>query len=146
MPQGLNQEAVDNYFVQELCRLNRDEVFWAGMPRRDHLQDYLVRYLLMYFDLDYGNSHFLENLINQFRNAHRRHRWPKPKRMPLNEAGQVFGLGNEELHRLSRRQVTRLFRRRALKCHPDQGGRPTEFIRLSEAYKAIMQTKKKEIR
>jgi curved DNA-binding protein CbpA len=62
--------------------------------------------------------------------------------MPLNEAGQVFGLDNEELNRLSRRQVTRLFRRRALKCHPDQGGRPTEFIRLSEAYKAIMQSKK----
>ncbi len=62
--------------------------------------------------------------------------------MPLREASRVFGMEAEELDRLSRRQVTRLFRRRALKCHPDQGGRPTEFIRLSEAYKAIMQSKK----
>jgi hypothetical protein len=141
MPQGLNQEAVDTFFVQELCRLNADGLFWSGMPMRDHLQDYLVRYLLMYFDLDYGHSHFLENLINQFRNAHRRHRWPHRPRMPLEEAGAVFGIGSEELRRMTRRQVTRHFRRQALKCHPDQGGKPTEFIRLSEAYKSIMQSK-----
>jgi hypothetical protein len=142
MPQGLNQEAVDDYFVQELCRLNTDGVFWAGMPLRDHLQDYLVRYLLMYFDLEYGRSDFLENLINQFRNAHRRHRWPEPKRMPLDKAARIFDVNPEELPRMTRRQVTRLFRQRALRCHPDQGGKPTEFIRLSEAYKAIMQSKK----
>ncbi len=141
MPQGLNQEAVDNYFVQELCRLNTDDVFWAGMPLRDHLQDYLVRYLIMYFDLEYGRSDFLENLINQFRNAHRRHRWPEPKRVPLDEAARIFGVNPEEIRRMTRRQVTRLFRRRALKCHPDHGGKPTEFIRLSEAYKSIMQSK-----
>lgn len=142
MPQGLDQDAVDDYFVQELCRLNTDDVFWAGMPLRDHLQDYLVRYLLMYFDLEYGRSDFLENLINQFRNAHRRHRWPEPKRVPLDEAARIFGSDPEELRRMTRRQATRLFRRRALKCHPDQGGKPTEFIRLSEAYKSIMQSKK----
>jgi hypothetical protein len=142
MPQGLNQKAVDDYFVKELCRLNTDSVFWAGLPMRDHLQDYLVRYLLMYFDMDYGQSHFLENLINQFRNTHRRHRWPDRKRMPLKEASRVFDIGSEELGRLTRHQVTRLFRRRALKCHPDQGGKPTEFIKLSEAYKSIMDTKK----
>jgi hypothetical protein len=142
MPQGLNQEAVDNFFVQELCRLNTDDRFWAGMPMRDHLQDYLIRYLLMFFDLDYGRSDFLENLINQFRNAHRRHRWPQKKSMPLQKASLVFGIDREELNRLNRRQVTRLFRRKALKCHPDQGGKPTEFIRLSEAYKSIMASKK----
>ena len=142
MPQGLNQEAVDDYFVQELCRLNADPVFWAGLPPRDHLQDYLVRYLVMYFDMDYGRSDFLENLINQFRNAHRRHRWPERKRMPLEEAARTFGADAEELRRLSRRQVTRLFRRKALKLHPDKGGEHKAFIKLSEAYKSIMDTKK----
>ncbi len=142
MPQGLNQEAVDDYFVQELCRLNADPVFWAGLPPRDHLQDYLVRYLVMYFDMDYGRSDFLENLINQFRNAHRRHRWPKPKRMPLEEASRIFDVPTDELDRLSRRQVTRLFRRKALKLHPDKGGEHKAFIKLSEAYKSIMDSKK----
>ncbi len=142
MPQGLNQEAVDDYFVQELCRLNADPVFWAGLPPRDHLQDYLVRYLVMYFDMDYGRSDFLENLINQFRNAHRRHRWPERKRMPLEEAARTFGADAEELRRLSRRQVTRLFRRKALKLHPDKGGEHKAFIKLSEAYKSIMDSKK----
>jgi hypothetical protein len=142
MPQALNQESVDNYFVQELCRLNEDRGFWAGLPVRDRLQDYLVRYLLMYFDLEYGRNDFLQNLINQFRNAHRRHRWREKKRMPIEEAGAVFGIAAAELSRMTRRQVTRHFRRRALQCHPDQGGKPTEFIRLSEAYKSIMQSKK----
>ena len=32
MPEALDPEAVDTYFVQELCRLNADDAFWAGMP------------------------------------------------------------------------------------------------------------------
>ena len=68
MPEALDPEAVDTYFVQELCRLNADNGSWAGMPVQDHLGDYLVRYLIMYFDLDYGRSDVLENLFNQVRN------------------------------------------------------------------------------
>ena len=56
MPEALDPEAVDTYFVQELCRLNADNGFWAGMPVQDHLADYLVRYLIMYFDMDYGRQ------------------------------------------------------------------------------------------
>jgi hypothetical protein len=145
MPQALDPEAVDTYFVQEICRLNEDADFWAGMPRPDRLQDYLVRYLIMYFDLDYGHRDFMENLFNQFRNAHRRHRWPaRPAAVSLADAGRVFGVAEEDLKKMSRPEVSRLFRRKAMTLHPDQGGRPRDFIRLSEAYKAVLQTKRNQ--
>jgi hypothetical protein len=145
MPQALDQEAVDTYFVQEICRLNRDAAFWAGLPMRDHLQAYLVRYLIMYFDLDYGQSDFLENLFNQFRNAHRRHRWPgRSTRVSFKDASAVFGVTEEVLRGMTRREFTRLFRRKALTMHPDQGGRHSDFVRLSDAYRAVMQTKRRK--
>ncbi len=144
MPQALDQEAVDRFFEQELCRLNRDPSFWAGMPMREHLQGYLVRYLIMYFDLDYGHSDFLANLYAQFRNAHRRHRWPAPRPgISLAAAGAILGVGEARLRAMTRRDLSRLFRRKAMEMHPDQGGRQQDFVRLSEAYKAVMETKPK---
>lgn len=145
MPQALDQEAVDTYFVREICRLNRDAAFWAGLPMRDHLQDYLTRYLIMYFDQDYGQSDFLENLFNQFRNAHRRHRWPDPGAgVSFKDASRVFGIGEEALRKMDRREFSRLFRKKAMAMHPDQGGRQGDFVRLSEAYRAVMQTKRRK--
>lgn len=145
MPQGLDQDAVDAYFEQEICRLNRDQAFWAGMPMRERLQDYLVRYLVMYFDLDYGHSDFLENLFAQFRNAHRGHRWPRRRNgISFAAAVTVFGLSENRLREMTRRDLSRLFRRKAMEMHPDQGGRPQDFIRLSEAYKVVMETKRRE--
>ena len=143
MPEALDPEAVDTYFVQELCRLNADDAFWAGMPRQDHLRPYLVRYLTMYFDLDYGRSNVLESLFNQFRNAHRRHKWPEKKnRVSFTTASSIFGVAAETLKQMNRRDFSRLFRQKAMELHPDQGGRQRDFIRLSEAYKSIMQTKR----
>jgi hypothetical protein len=146
MPQALDQEAVDTYFVQEICRLNADKAFWAGMPKNDdNLQAYLVRYLLMYFDLDYGQSDFFENLFQQFRNAHRRHRWPgQISGVSFATASKVFGVPEDALKNMDRREFSRLFRRKAMAMHPDQGGRHSDFIRLSEAYRAVMQTKRKK--
>jgi len=143
MPEALDPEAVDNYFVQELCRLNADTTFWAGMPMHDHLQGYLVNYLTMYFDLDYGRDNLLENLFNQFRDAHRRHQWPTQKsRVSFTAAGTIFGVAADTLKQMSRRELSRLFRQKAMALHPDQGGRQRDFVRLSEAYKSIMRTKR----
>ena len=145
MPQALDQEKVDQFFLEEICRLNGDNAFWAGMTMRDHLQDYLVRYLIMYFDLDYGHSDFLENLFDQFRNAHRRHRWPtQPSGLSFAAASRIFGVSEDALKRMDRREFARLFRQKAMAMHPDQGGRHRDFVRLSEAYRAVMRTKPKK--
>ncbi|HSO20191.1 MAG TPA: hypothetical protein VLT88_12065, partial [Desulfosarcina sp.] len=142
MPQALDQERVDRFFEEEICRLNRDADFWAGMPMRNRLQDYLVRYLVMYFDQDYAREDFLQNLFAQFRNAHRRHRWPSPRPgVSFAAASSIFGVAEARLRQMDRRELSRLFRRKAMQMHPDQGGRPRDFIKLSEAYKAVMETK-----
>ncbi|WP_363330992.1 J domain-containing protein [Desulfonatronospira sp.] len=39
---------------------------------------------------------------------------------------------------MSRRELTRIYRRRALKMHPDKGGDHEEFIRLNEAYQTLL--------
>ena len=31
-PQNLNQEKMDDYFIQRICQLNEDDDFWSGMP------------------------------------------------------------------------------------------------------------------
>ncbi len=35
-------------------------------------------------------------------------------------------------------EVGRAFRRAALRAHPDKGGRPEDFLRLSEAYETLL--------
>lgn len=46
----------------------------------------------------------------------------------------VLGVGPEA----SVDDVKRAFRRKALKCHPDQGGAPEQFQQLKKAYDAVM--------
>jgi hypothetical protein len=85
----------------------------------------------------------METLFNQFRNAHRRHRWPAKKtQVSFADASSVFGVSADTLKKMTRRELSRLFRQKAMAQHPDQGGRPRDFIRLSEAYKSIMQSKR----
>ena len=97
----------------------------------------------LYFDMDYGHANGLENLFNQFRNAHRRHRWPAAtSRVSFAAASKIFGVTAETLKQMTRRELSRLFRQKAMALHPDQGGRQRDFVRLSEAYKSMMQTKR----
>lgn len=140
MPQGLDPEAVDEHFVAEICRLDGDARFWAGHPRAASPHPYLVRYLIMYFDSDYGQSSFLEDLMRQFMDRHRRHR-PPPPRISLDAAAALLGIEPAALGPMTRREVTRRFRRKALALHPDQGGDHRAFINLAEAYREILRRK-----
>ena len=143
MPQGLDQEMVDRYFMEEICRLNDNPRFWAGMNASDSLRDYLMRYLFMYYDNEYGQDRFMESILRQFRDAHRRHRWPtRTPAVSLASASTIFGVDGDTLKQMDRRELSRLFRQKAMERHPDQGGRHRDFIRLSEAYKSIMRTKR----
>jgi len=48
-PQILSQDKVDEHFINQICRLNTDRLFWAGMQPGDRLNEYLVRYVLNKF-------------------------------------------------------------------------------------------------
>ncbi len=143
MPQALDEEDVDQYFLAEICRLNGNTHFWAGMTDQDNLRDYLIRYLIMYFDHEFAHDNLIENIMRQFMNAHRRHRWPtRPASVSFAAASKIFGVDEDRLRQMNRREFSRLFRQKAMDLHPDQGGRHRDFVRLSEAYKSIMSTKR----
>ena len=90
-PKLLDQKAVDEHFVEEMCRLNSDLAFWEGMETGDSLNEYLVRYAVMYFDYDYAPKSFIEEYIRNFMNSRRDYHPPVTfQKATLEEAGTLF--------------------------------------------------------
>ena len=142
-PQYLKQSDVDAYFIEEICGLNQDRTFWAGLQNGGSLHEYLIRYLLMYFDYDFVPRSWAEDYIRHFINSRRDyHPPPNAAGMTLKEASFIFSESKEVLKQMSRRQLVRLFRRRAKELHPDKGGDQGKFVRLSHAYHMLLRTKK----
>jgi hypothetical protein len=143
IPQGLNQEKLDNHFVEEICRLNADSSFWAGEETGDSLHEYLRRYVVMFFDNPFRQDTFLQDHVKEFMDARRGWRFPEQKRkMTLSEASSIFGVAKDILESMSKRGVIRLFRRMAQKLHPDKGGKHDEFVKLADAYRELLKRKR----
>lgn len=131
-------EQMDRHFVSRLCRLDTDEIFWAGIPTGYRLRDYLGRYAIVYFDLDPPHQSPWQAYVEDFINRHRAYRPPPKVRIKLEEAGRLFGMQWKVLKTLDKRSLTRLYRRLALKHHPDLGGDPELFRRLTDYYKILL--------
>ena len=142
-PQMLNQDKVDEHFIEQVCRLNTDPFFGAGMPSGNRLNEYLVRYVLMYFDYDYAPGSFMDEYLRQFINSRRDYRPPyRNSNFTLKEACAIFGQSKEELKKMSRKELTRQYRQKAQKLHPDKGGDHDKFVKLTEAYHELLRTKR----
>jgi len=142
-PQSLSADRVDGHFIEQICRLNSDRSFWAGMKTDDSLHSYLIRYVLMYFDHDFASRSFMEDYIRQFMNNHRDH--PAAYRASvsiLKRASAVFGESQETLKKMSRQEFASLYRLKAMKLHPDKGGEHDQFVNLTAAYHDLLKTKK----
>lgn len=142
-PQMLDQDKVDGFFMDEICNLNADRTFWAGMQVGDHLHDYLIRYAVMYFDFDYARKSFMEDYLRSFINSRRDYRPSfQSSRATLSEASVIFEKTKSELKQIGRRDLARLYRRRAQELHPDKGGDHETFVRLTQAYHSLLKIKK----
>jgi hypothetical protein len=142
-PQMLDQQKVDEYFLDQICALNQDKVFWFAADVRDQLHEYLTRYLFMYFDYEYAPRSFVEEYIRNFVNSRRDHRSPFATGSAcLDEASSIFGESKASLKEMNRRNLARLYRRRAQRFHPDKGGDHEKFVKLTRAYHALLKTKK----
>jgi len=142
MPHGLDQKRLDELFVQEICSLNRDSLFWDGMDREEGLHPYLVRYVIMYFDYPFAPVNVLQDYIRDFiaRNRARfQHPAPRKNSMGMDEVSTILGVSSQKLAAMSKRELTRIYRRRVLKMHPDKGGDHEQFIKLNEAYQTLIQ-------
>lgn len=142
-PQMLDQGRVDEFFVDEICSLNEDKAFWAGMQVGDRLHEYLIRYAVMYFDFDYAPKSFMQDYLREFIDSRRDYRPSfQSSSVSLSEASAVFKKSKSELRQMNRRNLARLYRRRAQKLHPDKGGDHEAFVRLTRAYHDLLKTKK----
>lgn len=141
-PERLDPEEVDAGFVEEICRLQRDPAFWAGMDAGDRLSDYLVRYAVMYFDHEYAARSPAEEYLRDFIGRHRHYRPPPAVAVRMEEVAAVFGKSREALRKMSRRDLGRLYRLRAQDLHPDKGGDHERFVQLNDAYHRLLRTKR----
>jgi len=143
MPEALPGDKLDKHFIDQVCRLDSDEHFWRGLDRSGRIPDYLVRYIIMYFDYSFASGRGWEEYVKSFMDSRRRYIPPKSRnKMTMSEVSTVFGISRAELSSMSRRELKRLFRKKARQLHPDKGGDHDEFVELSEAYNEIMRTKR----
>ena len=124
-----------------LCDLNQDESFWGGTPLADGLQEYLVRYAVIYFDHAFPAMMPPHDEFNDFMNRHRRYVPPKKVRLSMEEAVQLFETNWKNLKQMDARALTRLYRRQAMKHHPDRGGNERKFIKLTAFYRELIKRK-----
>ncbi len=142
MPQALPQEEIDHFFIQEICKLEEDEMFWRGITRGHCLHPYLSRYLIDFFDNSFPRANPGADYARDFMNGHRQFRWPETKNtMGKDEVNELFGESAETLANLDKKELTRLYRQKAKELHPDTGGEHDDFLRLTQAYEELLRRK-----
>jgi hypothetical protein len=142
-PQFLKQSDIDAFFDTEICNLNSDTVFWGGMETDGGLHEYLTRYLFLFYDYDFAPRSWVEDYIRNFINSRRSHQFSsQTASVSMKQASTIFDETENTLKKMNRQELSRIFRRRARKLHPDQGGDQEKFIELTRAYDSLLRTKK----
>lgn len=142
IPQALDQNELDRKFIKDLCKLHRDELFWAGLKQEERLHEYLVRYAVKFFDYEFDGGSAWEEYLQNFINSKRFHNPPAQKvNVEMSEIVEVFGISGKELHAMNKNDLTKLYRQKAHEHHPDKGGEHDEFVRLTEAYEQLVRMK-----
>ena len=140
-PEGLDQGRMDDVFMACLCKLNRDEDFWQEAVLGGSLRPHLVRYAVMYFDNAFPVRDPFHDFLREFMNRHRVHRPPKSVQVSLAESAGLFNVSVKTLSSMDCRTLTRQYRRMAMQHHPDKGGDPEHFLRLTAAYRKLLRRK-----
>lgn len=142
MPEALDVDKMDVHFLEQVCVVDGDADFWKGFVKGDTLHEYLVRYVVMYFDYSFASRTGWEEYIRNFMDSRRRFESPGfAGRMSMREAATVFGVSRAELSAMDLPELKRLFREKARELHPDKGGDHEAFVALSAAYQEFSRIK-----
>lgn len=145
-PEALDPERVDEAFLEDLCRLNLDDRFFAGVDDHRHntLHAYLVRYAVLYFDHDYDRGIPWQEYVEDFIHKHRFYT-PPTRASGFDDAEKAafrrLGIDQEAFRSMDRRKLTRIYRLQAMESHPDRGGDKEDFVELKEAYERLLRRK-----
>ncbi len=144
-PQALPRDKVDAYFLEELCRVNADAAFWSDLEMSDTLHPYLIRYVCWFFDSEFEGSHYMEDLMWQFKRRHHGFQpSPSPRRnMSADEAARELDIDKNQIGTLTVKTLSRQYRKMAKHHHPDHGGGHERFIRLNRAFEDLLRHVKK---
>ena len=140
-PIGLDPDKLDACFMDEVCRLNRDKSFFSGVPAHEteSLHPYLRKYVILYFDFDFGGQRLDPSFYRDFIHGRRAHgRVPANRApMPVENAMGLLSISQEDMKSMSRLDLARRYRKIAKTVHPDSGGEHEEFIKITEAYEIL---------
>lgn len=142
-PAGLDSEKLDGYFLDELCYLNDDARFFAGVRSRERgtLHPFLTKYVTLYFDNEFYAEGWDERIREFVGRQARKPRVEVRPVMPPDEALLVLGISSEDFQGMTRKQVIRIYRQKAKRLHPDKGGDHEAFVRLTNAYEYLIAKK-----
>lgn len=143
IPQALPPEKIDQAFLDEFCKLNDDHGFWQERSDYSQLPDYLIRYVILFFDSSFPRRNRNFEQASEFMDDHRQFRWPERKdKVSDDEIATIFGEAAETLRNADKKELTRLYRQKAKSLHPDKGGEQQAFIKLTAAYEELLNRKK----
>jgi len=139
-PVALDQETVDQYFVEALCSINSDATFFTGVEacERATLHPYLTKYLILYFDSDFERDHWPDSIRAFVRRQQSYRPLPARERMGMDDACKIFGISREDMSKMKDDELVRMYRRKAKDLHPDRGGDKESFIRMAEAFACLL--------
>ena len=145
-PSAMDPEKLDRYFIEALCRLNRDPQFFKGVDHPDtaSLHVYLVKYIIFYFDNAFRAGPAVDEDIEDFVWKHRFYKKPgatAATRPAERAACQSLGISPGDFQQMDRATLTRCYRRLAKETHPDRGGDNTRFLEVKEAYERLVAKK-----
>jgi len=133
MPHALDQKRVDHHFLKKICQLNK-----VLFNREDELDDYMKRYVIMFFDYAYADTTLLDEFARNFMNRHRVFT-PRPEKpVPIDTACKIFCLTRKQVGTMTKKDLTKRYRRLARQVHPDTGGSHEKFVELNTAYEALL--------
>ncbi len=142
IPQALPPEKIEAAFLNEFCKLNEDRQFWQERTDYNRLPEYLIRYLILFFDSSFPRQNRDHQQTREFMDDHRQFRWPERKNtMEEEELSSIFAESEETLRQADRQEITRLYRQKAKDLHPDTGGDNEKFVRLTDAYEELLRSK-----
>ncbi len=140
IPDVQDQDAMDQFFLEELCNLNEDASYidrGARPSRSATLHPYLKKYLFQYFDYAFRGPRPGRSFHENQKTA-----WHPSATQADSAQLETMGLDQDTFNNMTEKEFVSYFRKMAQKLHPDKGGDHEKFIRFQQAFEQLMAKKK----